>query len=99
MKRFLQQWQQQFQFFIGSMWKDREKEITISAAASLNEVLSQIAENYQKENKNITVNINFGASGALKNKLKEELLQILYFLHLKRFGGFEKAKSGIRKIL
>ncbi len=48
------------------MWEDREKEITISAAASLNEVLSQIVENYQKENKDVIINVNFGASGALK---------------------------------
>lgn len=57
-------------FLLAACGKTEKKEITISAAASLNEVLSQIAENYQKENKNITVNINFGASGALKKQIE-----------------------------
>lgn len=50
--------------------KIEKKEITISAAASLNEVLSQIVENYQKENKDVIINVNFGASGALKKQIE-----------------------------
>ena len=50
--------------------KTEKKEITISAAASLNEVLSQIVENYQKENKDVIINVNFGASGALKKQIE-----------------------------
>ena len=53
-------------FLLAACGKTEKKEITISAAASLNEVLSQIVENYQKENKDVVININFGASGALK---------------------------------
>ena len=51
-------------FLLAACGKTEKKEITISAAASLNEVLSQIVENYQKENKDVVININFGASGA-----------------------------------
>ncbi|WP_304158447.1 molybdate ABC transporter substrate-binding protein, partial [Fusobacterium ulcerans] len=57
-------------FLLTACGKTEKKEITISAAASLNEVLSQVVENYQKENKNVKVNINFGASGALKKQIE-----------------------------
>lgn len=71
-------------FLLAACGKTEKKEITISAAASLNEVLSQIAENYQKENKNITVNINFGASGALKKQIEGGAPVDFVFLHLKK---------------
>lgn len=57
-------------FLLAACGKTEKKEITISAAASLNEVLSQIVENYQKENKDVVININFGASGALKKQIE-----------------------------
>ncbi|CAK7064240.1 MULTISPECIES: molybdate ABC transporter substrate-binding protein [Fusobacterium] len=57
-------------FLLVACGKTEKKEITISAAASLNEVLSQIVENYQKENKDVVININFGASGALKKQIE-----------------------------
>ena len=57
-------------FLLAACGKTEKKEITISAAASLNEVLSQIVENYQKENKNVVINVNFGASGALKKQIE-----------------------------
>lgn len=57
-------------FLLTACGKAEKKEITVSAAASLNEVLSQIAENYQKENKEIIININFGASGTLKKQIE-----------------------------
>lgn len=44
-------------------------EITISAAASLNESLIEIKENFEKENKNIKILYNIGGSGALKQQI------------------------------
>ncbi len=43
--------------------------LTISAAASLKTSLDEIAENYRKENPDITLNINYGGSGALEKQI------------------------------
>lgn len=59
-----------FAFSLTGCGEKEKKEITISAAASLNEVLTQVAEDYQKEHKDVVVNINFGASGALKKQIE-----------------------------
>ena len=66
-------------FLLTACGKTEKKEITISAAASLNEVLSQVVENYQKENKNVKVNINFGASGALKKQIEGSTCRFCIF--------------------
>jgi molybdate transport system substrate-binding protein len=44
-------------------------ELTISAAASLNEALIEIKENFENENKNIKILYNIGGSGALKQQI------------------------------
>jgi molybdate transport system substrate-binding protein len=44
-------------------------ELTISAAASLNESLLEIKEKFEKENKNIKILYNIGSSGALKQQI------------------------------
>jgi molybdate transport system substrate-binding protein len=44
-------------------------ELTISAAASLNESLMEIKENFEKENKYIKIFYNIGSSGALKQQI------------------------------
>lgn len=49
--------------------KEEKKEITISAAASLKEVMNEIILEFEKENKDIKININLGGSGALKNQI------------------------------
>lgn len=54
---------------IAGCGKEKEKEITISAAASLKEVIYELSSEFQKENKNIKININLGGSGALKNQI------------------------------
>lgn len=43
--------------------------LTISAAASLKTSLDEIAENYRKENPDVTLNINYGGSGALEKQI------------------------------
>lgn len=47
-----------------------QKEITVSAAASLKESLDKIKDEYEKSNK-AKVNINYGGSGALKKQIQE----------------------------
>lgn len=45
-------------------------EITVSAAASLNRVLTEIGRNYERE-RGVRVRFNFGASGALQRQIEE----------------------------
>lgn len=49
--------------------KDKKKTITISAAASLSDVLKETADAYQKEHKNEKIVFNFGGSGALSQQI------------------------------
>ena len=44
-------------------------ELTISAAASLQDALNEIKANFEKEQSNVKVNYNFGASGALGQQI------------------------------
>ena len=45
--------------------------LTISAAASLTEVMREIKTFYEKEKSNVTINYNFGASGALQQQIEQ----------------------------
>ncbi len=53
--------------------KPREKqiELTVSAAASLQDALNEIAANFEKEHSTIKINYNFGASGALQQQISQ----------------------------
>nr|WP_312886504.1 molybdate ABC transporter substrate-binding protein [Paenibacillus foliorum] len=46
-------------------------ELTISAAASLTDALKEIQTNYEGKNKQIKLNFNFGASGALQQQIEQ----------------------------
>lgn len=46
-----------------------KEEITVSAAASLKEVMGELTGKFQNENKDIKINLNLGGSGALKNQI------------------------------
>lgn len=46
-----------------------KEEITVSAAASLKEVMEELTGKFQNENKDIKINLNLGGSGALKNQI------------------------------
>lgn len=50
--------------------KDADKDVTltISAAASAQDALEEIQNNYEKTHSNITIQDNYGSSGALQNK-------------------------------
>ncbi|KOA18623.1 molybdate-binding periplasmic protein precursor [Clostridium homopropionicum DSM 5847] len=45
--------------------------LTISAAASLKDALTEIQELYKKEKSNVTINYNFGSSGALQTQIEQ----------------------------
>ncbi|MCM3258176.1 molybdate ABC transporter substrate-binding protein [Paenibacillus lautus] len=46
-------------------------ELTVSAAASMTEALEEIQEDYKTKYPNITLNFNFGASGALQQQIEQ----------------------------
>ncbi|RFA36295.1 molybdate ABC transporter substrate-binding protein [Virgibacillus dokdonensis] len=46
-------------------------ELTISAASSMMDVLTEIKENFEKENPNMEVTFNFGGTGALRKQVEQ----------------------------
>jgi molybdate transport system substrate-binding protein len=59
--------------------KDSKVELTISAAASLQDVLNKIASNYEKEHPNVKITYNFGGSGALQQQISNGAPVDLFF--------------------
>ncbi|RHW34878.1 molybdate ABC transporter substrate-binding protein [Neobacillus notoginsengisoli] len=57
----------------------KEVELTVSAAISLQGALDEIAANFEKENKNIKINYNYGASGALQQQISQGAPVDLFF--------------------
>lgn len=53
--------------------------LTISAAASLTDVMGEIKTLYTKEKPNVTINYNFGASGALQQQIEQGASVDLFF--------------------
>ncbi|MEG0129635.1 molybdate ABC transporter substrate-binding protein, partial [Clostridium sp.] len=55
-------------FAVGCSPKEAKQptELTISAAASLKEVMAELTDMYTKENPDIKLTFNFGASGSLQ---------------------------------
>lgn len=49
----------------------REVELTVFAAASMQETLTEIGENYKKDHPNITLTFNFDSSGTLQTQIEE----------------------------
>lgn len=56
-------------FILSSFGFAKDYEITVSAAASLKEVMGDLIKKFEGENKGVKVNINLGGSGALKNQI------------------------------
>ncbi|UKS30973.1 molybdate ABC transporter substrate-binding protein [Paenibacillus sp. HWE-109] len=54
-------------------------ELTISAAASLTDAFKEIQTNYEGKNKQIKLNFNFGASGALQQQIEQGAPADLFF--------------------
>lgn len=51
--------------------KAKDVELTVFAAASMQETLTQIGENYHKDHPNVTLVFNFDSSGTLKTQIQE----------------------------
>lgn len=64
-----------FFIFVGCGSKSKEfneiKEITISAAASLEEPMNEIIKKYEAENSSIKINTNYGSSRSLRKQIQE----------------------------
>ncbi|PJO45287.1 molybdate ABC transporter substrate-binding protein, partial [Lysinibacillus xylanilyticus] len=54
-------------------------ELTISAAASLQDSLEELQKNYENEHDNIKITFNFGGSGALQQQILEGAPVDLFF--------------------
>ncbi|MFH7818392.1 molybdate ABC transporter substrate-binding protein [Neobacillus thermocopriae] len=50
---------------------EEKVELTVSAAASLQNALNEIKEKYTNEHPNVKINYNFGASGALQQQISQ----------------------------
>lgn len=51
--------------------KNKDVELTVFAAASMQETLTEIGESYQKEHPGVTLVFNFDSSGTLKTQIQE----------------------------
>lgn len=58
--------------FVGCEGNNKEtKEITISAAASLEDPINEIIKKYEAQNSNIKINANYGSSRSLRKQIQE----------------------------
>ncbi len=55
----------------GKKKNDDKTELTILAAASLTDVCGKLKEDFEKNNKDITLTFSFGSSGALQTQIEE----------------------------
>ncbi|MGM7684011.1 molybdate ABC transporter substrate-binding protein [Cytobacillus sp. Hm23] len=63
----------------GKGTEQREIELTISAAASLRNALSELKSHFEQGNKNIKIAYNFGSSGALQQQITQGAPVDMYF--------------------
>lgn len=54
-----------------TMESEKDVQLTVFAAASMTETLTEIGERYTKENPHVKVNFNFDSSGTLKTQIQE----------------------------
>ncbi|MFA6850977.1 MAG: molybdate ABC transporter substrate-binding protein [Selenomonadaceae bacterium] len=80
-----------------------QKELFISAAASLTDVMKELAADYEKANPNVKVTLNFASSGALQKSIEQGAPSDLFFSAAQRqMNTLEKAgelEAGTRKDL
>lgn len=58
---------------------NRKVELTVSAAASLQDSLNDITTAFEKEHPNVKINVNFGSSGALQQQITQGAPVDLFF--------------------
>ncbi|RPJ96193.1 molybdate ABC transporter substrate-binding protein [Rummeliibacillus sp. TYF005] len=59
--------------------KESQVEITVSAAASLQDALNSLKTTYEKEHSNVKITYNFGGSGALQQQISQGAPVDLFF--------------------
>ena len=70
----------------------KKVELQVSAAASLTDVMKELAANYQKEHPNVEIKFNFGSSGALQQAIQNGGAADLFFSAAqKQMNALEKA--------
>ena len=76
--------------------EDQLSRLTVSAAASLSDVLEEITEKFKEEHPEIDVQFNFGASGSLKEQIEQGApVDVFLSASIEKFdelvaGGFVK---------
>jgi len=63
----------------GASSSGEKTELLVSAAASLTDSLQEIKAKYEESRPDVTVNLNFGSSGALRRQIEEGAAVDLYF--------------------
>lgn len=58
---------------------EKKVELTISAAASLQDALTEIVARFEKEHPDVLINFNFGASGSLQQQISQGAPADLFF--------------------
>ncbi|HEY4553928.1 MAG TPA: molybdate ABC transporter substrate-binding protein, partial [Bacillaceae bacterium] len=66
-------------FMAGCRAAESQKELTVSAAASLQDALGEIKKGFEKENPGITLHFNFGGSGSLQQQISQGAPVDLFF--------------------
>lgn len=86
--------------------KKEDESITVSAAASLNDALQEIAAQFHEEYPNIKIQFNFGASGTLKQQIEQGAPVDIFisastteFQELKEKGIIQNEKTILRNEL
>ncbi|WPP37947.1 molybdate ABC transporter substrate-binding protein [Bacillus sonorensis] len=59
--------------------KSEDVQLTVSAAASLKDVMTELAADYKKDHPNVSVKFNFGSSGALQQQIDQGAPADLFF--------------------
>lgn len=57
----------------------KQTTLTVSAAASLTDVLTELAEVYEKEHQDVHIDFTFGGSGALQTQIEEGAATDIFF--------------------
>ena len=82
---------------------EKSVELHVSAAASLTNVMNELAEAYNKDNPNVKIIFNFGSSGALQQAIENGgQADLFYSAAQKQMNALEKADElaeGTRKDL
>lgn len=55
----------------GCQTKEEKTQLLVMAAASMQDVLEELKEDYEKTNKNVSLEFTFGASGTLQNQIEQ----------------------------